>query len=224
MTGYYFVRMIDDLMDRDRPPPAAALPALIVLHTEFQRAYHRYFPHAHPFWDDLSAASLESAETASKDAGLSVIGPEQFIDTSARKIAGAKIPIAAVCHRYERPDLLSRWHTLVDLLGRWHQMGNDILGWSRDLEAGRRTYFLSEGAARAGEWRHVSEWVLVDGLAWGRSKLDGWMQELQGEAAGLDCEPLAEYLRQRRRMADEEWEAIVPTIPALRRLATALGD
>src|ERR671919_2765727 len=48
LTGYYFVRMIDDLMDRDHPPGRAVLPALIFFHTEFQLAYHRHFPYGHP--------------------------------------------------------------------------------------------------------------------------------------------------------------------------------
>src|SRR6266516_2742137 len=38
LNGYYFVRMIDDLMDREPHPGSEVLPALIFFHTEFQRA------------------------------------------------------------------------------------------------------------------------------------------------------------------------------------------
>ena len=53
VCGYYFVRVLDDLMDGDNPPPAPVLPAMIVFHTEFQQAYGRLFPADHPFWDSF---------------------------------------------------------------------------------------------------------------------------------------------------------------------------
>jgi hypothetical protein len=47
----------------------------------------------------------------------------------ARKVVGASIPIAAVCHRYDRSELLAPWSAFVELLGRWHQMLNDPAVW-----------------------------------------------------------------------------------------------
>lgn len=222
MTGYYFVRMIDDLMDRDRVPRPEAVPALIFFHTEFHRTYHRHFAQGHPFWDALNAASLTSAETASKDAGLAGVSREQFIEISARKIAGARIPIAAVCHRYDRQELIGQWYAFVDLLGRWHQMLNDILGWNRDLAHGRRTYFLTEAQARAGDGGSVAEWVIADGLDWGLAELDAWMGPLLAAGAELDSTPVVAYLEDRRRSLVDKWEDLAPSIEALRRLASTL--
>jgi hypothetical protein len=221
LNGYYFVRMIDDLMDREPHPGSQVLPALIFFHTEFQRAYPRWFPADHPFWDSFTEASLSAAETASKDAGLTEIDRVQFLATSARKIAGARIPIAAVCHRYGRPDLLGPWLAVVDLLGRWHQMLNDIQGWNRDLDHGRHTYFLSEGTRRKGQ-ASISEWVVADGLAWGFGELDAWMRELLDAAQQLDCPPLMAYLEGRRDDIVTLQERLMPGLAALRDLAAAL--
>jgi hypothetical protein len=222
LNGYYFVRMIDDLMDGERPPGPTAIPAMILFHTEFVRTYHRHFPHGHPFWDTLVGESVAAAETASSDAGMSHVDRAAFLATSARKIAGAKIPIAAVCHRYDRADLLGPWFELVDRLGRWHQMLNDIRGWSSDLERGRMTYFLTEAAARAGPSRSIAEWVIADGLAWGMAELDAWMDELMAAAAELESPPLVAYLDARRRSLVLEWEGLAASLPALARLAATL--
>jgi hypothetical protein len=222
VTGYYFVRMIDDLMDRETPPEPPVLPAMIFFHTEFQLTYQRWFAQADPFWSALAAASLAAAETASQDTGLLGIDREQFVAISARKIAGAKIPIAAVCHRYGRPDLLGPWSRFVDVLGCWHQMLNDIQGWSRDLERGRRTYFLSEAASRAGGSASVAEWVIEDGLRWGFAQLDGWMDKLLAVGGELDCRPLVVYLERRRADLAAERRSLASSAPALRRLASVL--
>lgn len=222
VSGYYFVRMIDDLMDGERPAPAAVLPVLTFFHAEFQQTYYRYFPHGHSFWEACRSATLASAEMASRDAGLTVIDLARFVEISARKIAGVRIPIAAVCHRYERTDLLEPWFALVDVLGRWHQMLNDIRGWSRDLNAGRRTYFLSEASARVGSNGSIAEWVISEGLPWGAAQLDEWMAELLELADGLGSAQLTTYLEGRRRMLAVELAALEPGLAALRRLAAAM--
>jgi hypothetical protein len=222
VTGYYFVRMIDDLMDRETPPEPPVLPAMIFFHTDFQLTYQRWFAHADPFWSALAAASLAAAEMASQDTELPAIDRQQFVAISARKIAGAKIPIAAVCHRYEQPDLLTPWSIFVDVLGCWHQMLNDIQGWSRDLERGRRTYFLSEAASRAGASASVADWVIEDGLPWGFAELDGWMEQLLVLGGELDSRPLVAYLEKRRADLAVEGEALASSARALGRLASAL--
>jgi hypothetical protein len=222
LTGYYFVRMIDDLMDGDRPPGRTVLPALIFFHTEFQLAYHRHFPHGHRFWEALVNASFAAAETASRDAELPAIDRTEFLAISARKIAGAKVPIAAVCHRYDRVDLLEPWSAFVDVLGCWHQMFNDIFDWSRDLARGRTTYFLSEAGAHAGPDGSVAEWLIADGLDWGRAQLDEWMEQLLVAAGELGAPPLVAYLEERRRALEGEWQGMEASRVALRRMAAAM--
>jgi hypothetical protein len=222
VSGYYFVRMIDDLMDGERPAAAAVLPILTFFHAEFQQTYYRYFPYGHAFWQACDDATLASAEMASRDAELAEIDRARFLDISARKIAGVRVPIAAVCHRYERTDLVAPWFRLVDLFGRWHQMLNDIRGWSRDLEAGRRTYFLSHAAACTGEDGSVAEWVIGEGLGWGAAELEAWMGKLQALAHGLGSPQLTTYLEGRRRMLALEWKGLQPSLNALSRLASTI--
>ena len=221
LTGYYFVRMIDDLMDRERPPAGEVLPALIFFHTEFQGAYRGHFPDGHPFWATFEAASYASAEAASRDAGLVDIDRERFERISARKISGGKVPIAAVCHRYRRADQLGRWFGFVDLLGCWHQMLNDMLDWNRDLEGGRRTYFLSE-ASRQSPTLSTAEWVVSSGLAWGYAELEDRMAELLRAARALDCPPLVAYLEGRRATVAREWQAMTSSLEAITKLARVL--
>ena len=222
INGYYFVRLIDDLMDRERPPTAAVLPALIFFHTEFQGSYQRHFPHGHPFWAAFSDGSMASAESASVDAGLPEIDRDRFLRVSARKVAGAKVPLAAVGHRYGRSDLLGPWSAFVDLLGCWHQMANDMRGWNRDLDHGRRTYFLSAAPSRADGPAAIAEWVLTEGLGWGMAELDGWMAQLLVAARGLDCPPLVAYLEQRQVAMAGEWHELLSSLTVLRRLAASL--
>jgi len=222
LNGYYFVRMIDDLMDSEHPPGPHVLPSLIVFHTEFQLTYHRHFPHDHPFWQAFTSASFSAAETASLDAGLDAIDREQFLQTSARKLAGAKVPIAAVCHRYGRPELLEPWSELVDLLGRWHQMLNDMRGWHRDLGHGTSTYFLSEASRRRVQTESIAEWAITKGFDWGFAQLDGWMEQLLTAAAEMDCPPLTAYLEYRRRALADERGSLMPSVSALGRLASII--
>ena len=221
INGYYFVRLIDDVMDADQPVSPAVLPALTFFHSEFEQIYFRYFPSGHPFWSDLRQISLMSSEMASVDAGLAEIDRNRFLAVSARKVAGAKVPISAVCHRYGRVDLLEPWFELVDGLGRWHQMLNDIQGWSRDLQSGHRTYFLCQAERRAGSREAVATWVVHEGLGWGIAELEAWMNEMDATARRLDCPPLDAYLAERRRLLARDWQALVANLDTLRELAAA---
>jgi hypothetical protein len=222
ISGYYFVRMIDDLMDGERPAPAPLLPVLTFLYAEFQQTYYPYFPHDHPFWEACRSATLASAEMAARDAELSEIDRTRFLEISARKVAGARVPIAAVCHRYGRTDLVGPWFTLVDLLGRWHQMLNDIRGWSRDLGAGRQTYFLSQASASVGPNGSIAEWVIGDGLTWGAALLEEWMSELRAAASDLGSPALVAYLGDRASSLATEWEGLQPSLVAVRHLASIM--
>lgn len=222
ISGYYFVRMIDDLMDGERTVASAVLPILAYFHAEFEQTYYRYFPHGHPFWEVCRSATLASAEMASRDAGLTVIDRERFVEISARKIAGVRVPIAAACHHYERADLIGPWFGLVDVFGRWHQMLNDIRGWSRDLGAARPTFFLSQASAAVGPAGSIAEWVIGDGLAWGAAQLDEWMSELLELAEDLGSPALTSYLDERRRSLAHEWVGLQPSLAALKQLASAI--
>jgi hypothetical protein len=221
VSGYYFVRLVDDLMDGEAVAPQL-VPLLIVLHAEFEETYYHHFPDGHPFWTALARSSYEAAEVASRDAVQHRITRDHFDTTSARKVAGAKIPIAAVCHRYGRPELVAPWSIFVDRLGAWHQMLNDMLGWNRDLRNGTATYFLSEARSRAGSGGAIAEWVISDGYEWGMSELSSWMAYLKEAARGLESRALGRYLEVRERDLVTAWESLRGGLGSLRGLARSL--
>ncbi len=225
ICGYFVVRLIDDLMDGDRAVPAGLLPAIIVLHTEFIATYLAQFRSDDPFWEVLEGTSMMSSEVAGRDAGLADIDRATFLETSARKVAGAVIPIAAVAHHAGRPDLVEPWSALVDRLGAWHQMRNDILDWRRDLERGRATFFLSEArraVADADDPTSISAWVLDGGIEQGIGELEEAMTPLLDEAGRLGSDDLVSYLELRRSRLAADWQAMRPSLEAIRRLARAL--
>jgi hypothetical protein len=220
INGYYFVRMIDDLMDREHVPDSAVIPALIFLHTEFQLAYQRHFSVHDLFWNAFATESFAAAEMASRDAGLEEIDRETFVRICAKKIAGVKVPLAAVCFRYERPDLVESWNRFVDTFGCWHQMQNDVLGWNRDLAHDRSTYFLSEASKRRGA-ASIPAWVISDGFAWADEQLNTWISEVRLRAQDLGCPPLSAYVEQRKKMLAMEWHGLTKNLAVLEQAAGA---
>jgi hypothetical protein len=208
-------------MDRDAAPDPRVLPALLVLHTEFEQTYHRHLATDDPFWELLRAATYTGAETASRDAGLDGITRSQFIEICAKKTVGVTVPLAAVACRAGRPDASRPWFDLVERFGRWHQMLNDIRDWARDLALGRRTYFLSEAARRSPGAPAV--WVLREGIAWGAAELDAWMTDAIDAAAGLGSPPLLAYLEGRKADADREWREVMETLSTLERQLVSRG-
>lgn len=220
ISAYYAVRLIDDSMDGERPPPPEVMPASIVFQLEFIATYQPYFDAAHPFWDDLAAAWIGTAEMASRDAALGAPTRREFLDVAARKTIGARVPVAAVAHRHGRPELLHDWFRFLDLFGRWHQMQNDLAGWREDLVHGRRTYFLSR--APSASPTAIAAWVVSDGLRWGTAEAEAMMEEAIAAAGSLQSRALISYLEARRRAAHATWQEILPALDAL-RTATLAG-
>jgi hypothetical protein len=197
------------------------LPALGFFHTQFHRVYQRYFDSGHPFWDFFTRVWFHSGEVAMQDASLTDINEAQFEQIAAQKICAAKIPLAAICYRYNRPDLIEPWSQLVDLLGCWHQFLNDLLGWHRDHTRQICTYFLSEAERR----RHVDEpvagWVTREGFAWAIDKLEAWMSALQG-LAEIGSQDLTDYLETRQTMLLKQQEEVAEGLQTLAKV-TAVG-
>jgi hypothetical protein len=192
--------MIDNLMDGHATGELGLLPALSFFHTQFQGAYQRHFHSDHAFWALFEQTWFRSAEATMVDASLADLNWEQFTRVAARKTCAAVIPVAAVCHRYERQDLIGPWSRFLDLFGRWHQMWNDLFTWRRDLRNGTQTYLLSEALRRRSEAQPVDDWVVWEGLEWGIDLLQVWMDDLLAEACHLNSQDLAGYLDQRAAM------------------------
>lgn len=201
---YYFTRMLDDVMD-GHPIEPAALPAMHAFHLRFTRTYHRHFPFDSPFWRHFERLLAITAETAAAEATLREMTPEDFLNVGARKTAAALIPVAAVCVRHDRMDLLDPWEKMFTLFGRWHQMRDDLLDWSEDWESGTPSWLVSEAKRRRGEGESVPVWMGREGFAWVKSLMRTWMDETIQAASGLNSPKLVHYLEQR----DEEFAQFI---------------
>jgi hypothetical protein len=222
VNGYYYIRLMDDVMDRDGNAEPALLPAMNVFVFESIRPYTIHFPPGHAFWDIMRETWFRSAEAASHDALLSDIDATRFTNVAARKVCGVKIPIAAVCYYYDKTGLIPRWDALVDALGCWHQMLNDLFDWRKDLEYGNSTYLLSEARRRARPQETIAEWVIREGFQWGITSLDHWMASLQTIAVELQSTGLRRYLRKREARLAARLEEIAAPVRMMQHLVAAV--
>ena len=223
MNGYFYIRLIDNLMDGHATVEPKLLPALNFFHTQFQSPYQRYFEHAHPFWDFFSTVWFHSAEVTMKDASLLDIDRTQFMQVTAQKTCAAKIPLAAVCFRYELADFITPWAEFVDLFGCWHQMWNDLFDWFKDLERETNTYFLSEAKRRKLPDESIIEWVIREGFDWGIEVLQTWMNELKALARNLNSPDMVAYLAEREAMLLQKAEEIAVGLQNLAKLRNLLS-
>jgi hypothetical protein len=223
INGYYAIRMIDDVMDRDNASfELALLPMLHFFLFECHRPYFAHFQVGHAFWDFFEATMFKGATVTVQDAVVQGIDLGHFEQITARKTCFAKIPIAAVCYKNDRPDLIAPWAEFVDLFGCWHQMYNDLFDWRRDLEFQIRTYFLSEADRRRQPSESVTEWFLREGFDWGRQTLISWMVQLKSRSADLGCPDLTAYLDEREALLLERCESVVLGLHALDQFLTTL--
>jgi hypothetical protein len=202
ISGYLYIRVVDNLMDGDAPADVALLPALSLLHTRFTDPFRKWFGPQHPFWEDFHRTWFETAEVTLRDATLESIDRSHFETISARKTGAAKIPVAAAAYAMERSDLLPDWCQFVDRFGCWHQMTNDLFGWHKDLRNHNTTYLLSEGRAAAPE--SIESWFYRQGFDWGIRQLDGWMAELRVIADRIGSLDLVSYLDARHDQLHEQ--------------------
>jgi hypothetical protein len=218
VNGYYYIRLMDNVMDANATLELNLLPALNLFHTQFQAPYQRYFEHEHPFWDFFFGVWMTSAEVTMVDAGLAEVDRTQFVQVAAQKTCAAKIPLAAVCYQYEQPGLITPWAHFVELFGCWHQMRNDLFDWRRDLQRQARTYFLSEAERRKRSTETVAEWVVREGFAWGVQNLEAWMAELQALAGNLNSPDLEAYLDTREAMMRKQKEDVTDGLQNVAKL------
>jgi hypothetical protein len=219
MNGYYHIRLIDNLMDGHATVELKLLPALNFFHTRFQAVYHTYFPADHAFWPFFQTLWFRSGEVAMADAAIRSIDQAAFVEIAAQKICAAKIPLAAVCYRYNRPELIKPWSDLVDLLGAWHQFFNDLSGWPEDARNGAVTYFLSEAERRRHAKEPLVSWVAREGFDWAIETLAAWMLALTAQAKVVNSSACLAYLNLRQMMLLERVDEIKVGLQTLAKLA-----
>ena len=223
VNGYYFIRLVDRVMDEHRPEDRQLLPLLGFFHTEFHSPYQAYFAEAHPFWEAFRSTWFESGEAAMKDADLEAVDRGTFVEISARKVCAAKIPIAAVCYRHGLTMVMDDWFELCDLLGCFEQFMDDLFDWQRDLSSGNATFFLTEARRGRAPGESVAAWVFRGGFEWGMDRLLEWLAELKAVTATLRCPELEGHVRRRESLLLERRAQIRPAFESLGRFAEAFG-
>jgi hypothetical protein len=204
--GYFFIRMLDDLMDGHQVEPAS-LPALHLFSFRFHSSYFRFFPASDPFWTHFERNLASTAEAVSSDHALKEISAKDFLEITSRKSSAALIPVAAVCCRYGREDLLPAWEQFLSLFARWHQMRDDVLDWSEDYEASHATWILGEAQHRKAPEETTAIWMGRTGLHWAAGVMDGWMAQIKASAAGLGSPELVRYLDAREAAFSRQMKA-----------------
>ena len=223
ISAYYFVRLIDDVVDSAPAARPLLLPLLGFLHAEFQSTYTRYFPPDSNFWDRFQYDWFKMAEAAVEQTRLPEVSSDDFLRLSAAKSGGVKIPLAAVCRFYGRPDLIQGWCDFFDGFAAWSQMQDDVFDWSRDSAQGCTTYFLSEARRRKRLDESVSSWVVREGLEWGYSRTVNQMHAARAVAAQLGSDRLVRFIDYRETQVAQVWKRLSPQLPALAKLALVFG-
>jgi hypothetical protein len=141
---YYYIRLLDNVMDGHATTEAQILPAMAFFHTEFQSAYQRYFPPDHPFWLLFRSEWLAGSEAVARELELASFTRADFETVSVAKLSAARIPVAAVAFRANAADRLAAWDAFTVALSRWSQMEDDLFDWHHDLRHGKSSYFLTE--------------------------------------------------------------------------------
>lgn len=214
---YYFTRMLDDVMD-GHEIERAVLPALHPFHVRFINRYHRLFDPESPFWREFDRLLAITVETTATEATLREFTAGDFLDSTARKATAAAIPIAAVCIRFDRLDLLCPWESMFNLFAKWHLMRDDLLDWDADAKAGNPTWLLSEAQRRRSDGESLAEWMGREGFAWVKMIQKTWLDETIAAAAELNSPGLLNYLREREKLFSLEIDSMIAMAEACQAL------
>jgi hypothetical protein len=223
IAGYYFVRLIDNVMDGRAAAETGLLPLLGFLHGQFQGVYMRYFPSGHAFWRFFESTWTAMAEATAQAASMTEFTAAEFARIVTAKFGGGKIPLAAVCLHYDRPASLDAWCEFYDAFACCSQMIDDVFDWAADSVAGTGTYFLSEAKRRRHDGESPAAWILREGLAWGYSESQRRLCGLREMAQRLPCDSLERYVEDRALQLRAVWEQLQPRLPAMSRLDLVPG-
>ncbi len=223
INGYYYIRLLDNVMDGHRTNEGQLLPAAGFFHTQFQRAYQHDFDDQHPFWEFFATTWFHAAEVTWQDATFTDIDLTQFQQVSGQKVSAGKIPLAAVCYHYQRPDLLEEWLSFFEQLGNWFQFSNDVFDWHKDWKYQTQTYFLSEARRRQRADESIAQWVIREGFAWACDQLQMWMQDLRELASELDSPDVTAFLDRRAALLAQQEREVTAGFEQLERIAAILN-
>ena len=98
--------------------------------------------------EPLRPALNGQAEAAIREKQATHVSLDDFREIAARKTSPRQIPLAAVCCRYDRLDLLEPWCAFYDRFAGWQQMLDDTFDWVNDLRHGNATYSVPKATVR----------------------------------------------------------------------------
>jgi len=222
INGYYYIRLIDNLVDHHATVELELLPVLGIFHTQFQLPYQKYFDHTHLFWEFFTKTWFHSADVTIADSRSVRQDRTQFMEIAAQKICAIKIPLAAVAYFYNHSELIQPWSQLVTNFGRWHQMNSDLFHWNEDLSQGVNTYFLSEAKKRKSTNESPADWILREGFQWGLTILDDWMTDAQDQASQLNSKGLMHFLAYRQESTRKSGQEIVSVLQTASKISSLL--
>jgi len=218
INKYYFVRLVDDVMD-GHDPDLVILPMLSVWDAQFQATYARHFSPEHSFWTYFHQTLQRTAAVTAQEVTLRYIDRPAFLDFSAAKTCGATIAMMAVCCRRERLDIFPAWIRFWEAFARWHQMRNDLFDWRRDLKGGIQSYLLSEGARRKAAEESLMEWFVREGFAWATALLAEWTRDMKEESSRLNSPAVEQYVELRATDLNRQIASISAGLQSLARLS-----
>jgi hypothetical protein len=222
VSGYYFIRLVDDITDGHATTEPELLPAAAYFHSRFQGAYQAHPALGAPFHDYLQRhwwAGIEAAVRERESPHLTEAG---FGAIAMGKLSGAKIPIAAVCHRAGRADALPAWEEACDLMALAEQMLDDVFDWRDDADAERTTFFLSEGHRRRRPDEELLAWVAREGFTWGTDWARDRVTQLAACGRRMGVPELSAYADAREAFVSEHRAALAPGLAALTLLADSM--
>jgi hypothetical protein len=218
VNGYYYIRLLDNLMDGHGTIELKILPATAFFHSEFQATYQKYFDAGHPFWEVFRSAWLFSNDAVAREMDMDRIDPADFEQITVAKLAGVRIPLAAVGFHYGACDRLHSWEEFALVLARWSQQEDDLFDWDHDLRHGKSSHFLTEARRRKGS-DTIEGWILREGFEEGMKALERELSALRRWAAPLNSAAVMRYLECRQAMLEEQKATIGAAFDVLKQLA-----
>jgi hypothetical protein len=224
LNGYYYIRLLDNLMDGHGSVELALLPAAAFFHSEFLLTYQKYFDANHPFWPVFRSAWFSSSEAIASEAGVVCFDEDTFQQISVQKLCAARIPLAATSYFYGDTESIKPWLEFTTALANWSQMLDDLFDWHRDLRDKKDSYVLSRARRHKREDETVESWMARTGFDWGMSVLRGGLPEVRRLARSLNSVVLNRYLDLREQMLEEDNAKLGAGLKTLVKISAVLSS
>jgi hypothetical protein len=193
INGYYYIRLLDNLMDDHGTIEADILPGTAFFHTEFQAVYHEYFEATHPFWEMFRSAWFSASDAVTREAHLDFVDKAAFEQVIVPKLAAAKIPVVAVGLRHGAGWRLRCWEEFTLGLARFSQMEDDLSDWHHDLHHGIASYFLTQARCQR-DLESIEAWVICEGFQHEMENLQRELSTLRRLVRSLHSPDVIRYL------------------------------